>query len=92
MKEVFQRLLGDNVFMATLAMMALPCLAVLFIGLNVLIRDGAYVPQELQYLEAIGGGGTVISSIYGVVHAYLAKKPSQPASTPPTGGPTNVQP
>ena len=92
MKDVIQRLLGDNVFMATLAVMVLPCLAVIFIGLNVLIRDGSYVPQELQYLEAIGGGGTVISSIYGVVHAYLAKKSNAPTTTPPAGGPTNVQP
>ena len=82
MKDIISRLLGDNVFMATLAVMALPCLAVIFIGLNVLIRDGAYVPQELQYLEAIGGGGTVLTSLYGIAHAVLAKKPNAPTQPP----------
>lgn len=85
MKDVITRLLGDNVFIATLATIALPALAVLFIGLNLIIRDGPYVTQELQYLEWIGGGGAVANGIYGVVHAWLAKKPN-----PPAGGASDV--
>ena len=76
MKDIIQRLLGDNVFMSTLAAITLPALAVLFIGLNLLIRDGASAQAELQYLEWIGGGGAIANGALGVVHAWLAKKPN----------------
>lgn len=90
MKDLIARLLGDNVFIATVATIALPALAVFFIGLNVLIRDGVYVPQELQYLEWIGGGGAVANGIYGIVHAMLAKRPNAQAPAA-AGGQANVQ-
>lgn len=78
-----KQILGDNVFWATLGTVLIPALAIIFIGLNVLIRDGSNVPGELQYLEIIGGGGTVVSGVYGAIHALLAKKPNAPLPPPP---------
>lgn len=39
-----------------LGIIGLAFLAVLFIGLNILIRDGPDVPSELNFLEGIVGG------------------------------------
>lgn len=87
MPSVLHRLLGDNVFLATLGTVLIPALAVVFVGLNLLIRDGPNVAGELQFLEFVGGGGTVASGIYGVVHAWLNKPGGAPTSQ---GGATNV--
>ena len=69
-----QKLLGDNVFVLTLGAVIVPALAVLGIILNILIRDGPDVGQEIQFLEFIGGVTTLLHGLFAVVHAFLAKK------------------
>ena len=67
------KLLGDNVAMFTIGSILIPLLAVLLIGCHVLFADGPHVNQEITFLEFIGGGGTLVHALSGVVHAWLAK-------------------
>lgn len=69
-----QKLWGDNVQWYTLASIIIPALAVIFVGLNLLIRDGAEVPSELQYLEQLGLIGAFLHGVYGLVHTYFANR------------------
>ena len=68
------RLFGDNVQWYTLGAILIPVLAVVFVGLNLLIRDGPEVTNELNYLEQLGLIGAGIHGVYGVIHAYFANR------------------
>lgn len=69
-----QKLLGDNVQWYTLASIIIPALAVIFVGLNLLIRDGAEVPSELQYLEQLGLIGAGLHGAWSVIHTIFANR------------------
>lgn len=84
------KLLGDNVFIFTLGVVLVQLLAVLLIGLHVLFADGPHVDQEINFLEVVGGGGTLAQIMGGIVHAWLAK--IKPQQTGTSGAPTNGQP
>lgn len=68
------KLFGDNVQWYTLASIVIPALAVVFVGLNLLIRDGAEVTNELNYLEQLGIIGAVLHGLYGVIHMYFSNR------------------
>jgi hypothetical protein len=68
------RIVGNNVFVLTLMMGTILGIAVLGIIFNILIRDGSDVPQELDFLEALVGGGLAFLGLLSAFYAWLDHK------------------
>jgi hypothetical protein len=67
-------IVGDNVFVLTCIMGLVLILAVVGIILNILIRDGPDVPQELDFLEGLIGGGVAFLGLLSAFYAWLEHK------------------
>ncbi|HEY7415946.1 MAG TPA: hypothetical protein VH593_12185 [Ktedonobacteraceae bacterium] len=89
MIEILNKLDGSKLVIFWSFTLAL--IAIIFIGVHIVLADGATAPAEIGFLEQVvqsvlvaGGGISTVHVVTGAVVAHKANK-NQPPAAPPSG-------